>query len=202
MAVRYSINAATARCITWSFGKPGGEKRTLFRLNQTVHVTMANNSNEQSKAKTYSNSCAKPVSVVTDLKFHCGSSPQTVDKLGQDQRQWSTFSSWLLQTPHLGSVITQRRTRFAFVGSAFRQALHKKFFILLGTASFHICFHTGFVCSEDDPTSLELFFYSVLRKKYPDLTMYSPDCTKGHNRTSFASPRLKGILWTGLLPWG
>ena len=76
------------------------------------------------------------------------------------------------------------------------QALHKKFFTLLSTSSFHICFHTGFVCSEDDPTSLELFFYSVLRKKYPDLTVYSPDCKKGQNRTSFASLRLKGILWT------
>ena len=52
VAVRYSINAAIARCITWSFGKPGGKKHTLFRLNQTVHVTMANNSDEQSEAKT------------------------------------------------------------------------------------------------------------------------------------------------------
>lgn len=121
VAVPYSINAATARCITWSFGKPGGEKRTLFRLNQTVHVIMVNNSDEQSEAKTYSSCYAKPVSVETVLKFHCGSSSHTVDKLGQDQRRWSTFSSWLLQTQHLVSVITQRRTRFAFVGSAFRQ---------------------------------------------------------------------------------
>ncbi|KAM3742357.1 hypothetical protein ACB098_07G063900 [Castanea mollissima] len=74
--------------------------------------------------------------------------------------------------------------------------LHKKLFILLGTTSFHFCFHMSFVCSEDDPNSLELFFDSVLREKYTDLTVYSLDCTKGQNTTSFASPQLKGILWT------
>jgi len=62
-----------------------------------------------------------------------------------------------------------------FIGMAFLQALHRKFRTLHGKDNFHIFFHNGLSISVLFRHKGMVDLASVLRKKYPDLTVYSPD---------------------------
>ena len=174
-------------------GKAGGAVLTLFLLNQTIQTCIANSSTLHSELRTCRSNCGKSWKVIRSLKLHWLSSFHTCASSGQDQSAWSTFSSCCEQRGHSGSSTTQWRCKF-FIGMAFLQALHRKFRTLHGKDNFHIFFHNGLSISVLFRHKGMVDLASVLRKKYPDLTVYSPDWTEGQNRVSFTVYRLSGIL--------
>ena len=139
-AALYSINSSYALYDIRFRGKPGGAILTLFFLNQTVQTCNANSSTLHSKLRTCRSNCGKSWKVIRSLKLHWMSSFHTCASSGQDQSAWNTFSSCCEQKGHNGSSTTQRRCKFFFVGMAFLQALHKKFWTLHGKDNFHIFF--------------------------------------------------------------
>lgn len=89
-----------------------------------------------------------------------------------------------------GLSIMVRRTKFTFVGTDSRQAVHSRFLTLFGTCKDQITFPKSLSLSEE---VLEIsWFASFFKKRYLDLHVYSPFYGLGQNRLSSATTLNKG----------
>ena len=160
-------------------GKPGGAVLALFLWNHIVQTCISNNSTLQPKLKTWRSSWGKSWKLVWSLKLHWGSSFQTCARFGPDHSEWSTSLLCYEEREHTRSLTTQRCCRFVIVGMEFLQALHRKFLALRSSGSFQIFFQKGFSISAWIWLKGSVVRALVLRKKYPNLAVYSLDWTNG-----------------------